>query len=85
MWATRLSSQKNRLIEEIKAAGLVDHTISKYINMRSINDRNEKQAPSPLNFEHLKAVFEILIFGLLISVLCAFAELLHFSKVQKFS
>jgi hypothetical protein len=71
-----LVDEINRLIEEIKAAGLVDYAISKYINMRSSNEKNEKQTPSPLNFDHLKAVFEILIFGLLIALFCFVAETL---------
>jgi hypothetical protein len=44
--------------------------------MRSSNEKNEKQTPSPLNFDHLKAVFEILIFGLLIALFCFVAETL---------
>lgn len=67
----------NKLMGYITAAGFVDHVIANYIDLNMIKKGGQKQAPSPLNFDHLQGIFELLIFGQIAAFIAFIIEIVY--------
>jgi hypothetical protein len=78
-----LVDEFNRVIDNVKAAGLVDHVLSKYIDEKMINAASEKQGPSPLDLVHLSGIFKLLAGGLITALLSFLMEIFIFKLREK--
>lgn len=66
----------NKRLSQFKANGLIDLWMSKYI---SAEKSRPQDIPSSMNLRHLQGIFEILIYGLTVSLFAFLLEL--FSKI----
>jgi hypothetical protein len=66
----------NELISSFKSAGIVDYFISKYIDVTLTPLKSTTQHPTKLTLENLKGIFQLLIYGLSISLGCFVIEIL---------
>lgn len=57
-----LVNEFNKLISSFQSAGLIDQTMSKYVDMSLMNVKN-KQPPSSLHYKNVRGFFEIMFYG----------------------
>lgn len=67
----------DRVMGYIRSAGLVEHIISNYIDINMVNENNQKNKPSSLDFSHLRGIFELLLYGQITATLCFTVEIIY--------
>ena len=53
----------NEKIDALKSAGLIDHWISKYLELKYLTLKREKKAAAKLSLKELFGAFQLLVFG----------------------
>lgn len=78
-----LVNEFNKLISNFQSAGLIDHTMSKYVHMSLKNVKN-KQPPSSLNYHNVTGLFALMFYGWGLAVVCFICEIIFkFFKGRK--
>lgn len=72
----------DRKIQLLKSNGLINYWISKHMDYNYLNVKKAKQGPETLNISQLLGGFQLLLFGLFLSMLSFALE--HVSSSQKF-
>ncbi|KAG5683458.1 hypothetical protein PVAND_012737 [Polypedilum vanderplanki] len=67
----------NEKIAILKAAGLISMWMDKYVDKTFINIKPDTPGPKRLNIEHLYGGFELLFYGIIISVIAFFIEIIN--------
>jgi hypothetical protein len=65
----------NELIGRLKDAGLIEHVLSKYIDTQLMDYQEAKTSATALTMKNLSGIFQLLIYGLGVAVICFVAEL----------
>jgi hypothetical protein len=64
-----LVDEFNNLFGRLKAAGLVEHVLSKYVDMELMDLQDVKKEATSLTLENLKGIFQLLTCGLALAVI----------------
>ncbi|KAG5682552.1 hypothetical protein PVAND_011897 [Polypedilum vanderplanki] len=72
-----LVDEFNDLIGRFKSAGLIDHIMSNYIDMKLLNSIDIKKPATALTLENLEGIFKLLICALLIAILNFLLEIFY--------
>jgi hypothetical protein len=70
-----LVDEINELTERFKDAGLIEHVLSKYIDTQLMDLQEPKTSATALTMKNLSGIFQLLIYGLGVAVICFVAEL----------
>lgn len=73
----------NRKLEAFSAGGLIDFWASFHMDMKYLNFKWTNLGPKKLNMRHLSGIFQILMYGLVVSLLSLFAEI-SWSRIKSF-